>query len=78
MSTSLEERLYARELRAFYRATCQSAEPFTPRQIEAFGARRGGGRGSALKIRSSFRLTRSETPSIAAFCTPEERHEHRA
>jgi hypothetical protein len=36
MSTSLEERLYTRELRALYRATRQSAEPVTPAQIEAF------------------------------------------
>ena len=36
MSTSLEERLYARELRALYRATRQSPEPFTPAQNQAF------------------------------------------
>jgi hypothetical protein len=35
MSTSLDERLYARELRALYRATRQSAEPFTSVEIEA-------------------------------------------
>ena len=36
MSTSLEERLYARERRALYRATRHSADPFTSGQIEAF------------------------------------------
>jgi hypothetical protein len=35
-ASSLEERLYARELRALYRATRHSPEPFTPAQIEAF------------------------------------------
>jgi hypothetical protein len=36
MSTSLEERLYARELRALYRAKRHSPEPFTAAQNEAF------------------------------------------
>jgi hypothetical protein len=36
MSTSLEERLYARELRALYRANRHSLEPFNVAQSEAF------------------------------------------
>jgi hypothetical protein len=36
MSTSLEERLYARELRAIYRANRDSTEPFSVDQSEVF------------------------------------------
>jgi hypothetical protein len=36
MSTSLEERLYAREFRALYRANRHSPEPFSGAQSEAF------------------------------------------
>jgi hypothetical protein len=36
LASSLEERLYARELRALYRATRQSQEPFSVAQSEAF------------------------------------------
>jgi hypothetical protein len=36
MSTSLEERLYARELRALYRANRHNPEPFSVNQSEAF------------------------------------------
>jgi hypothetical protein len=36
MSTSLEERLYVRELRALYRANRHNPEPFSADQSEAF------------------------------------------
>lgn len=59
MSTSLEERLYARELRALYRANRHSLEPFNVAQSEAFQreARRRARRGSGRRIRASSKLT---------------------
>lgn len=57
MSTSLEERLYARELRALYRANRHSLEPFNVAQSEAFQREARRRRGSARRIRASSKLT---------------------